>query len=252
MPTHDNLTIAQLLERWAEPRCALIYDIPDRPGLPGRRGQWFLADGVDLWIGRDVGRTDLHLRWEHPDHGASAKHAQVIRGRNGWKLVDRSRNGTVLTPAAGEPRRIHDDVADLAHGDRITIGRTDLWFAGASTFEHRRGITPDQHRGRHDDLEILGSLSDDDVRVVQSAWEAHRKLGQIPSAEQIGDAYERRVGVHVQRMDKRLSTIYKKFRLSELPRDERREQLIRMWGAMRARQGDIIETRLRPQFGSER
>jgi len=86
--------------------------------VQGQPGIFHLKPGTTLAIGRD--RTNTIVL---PDMSASRKHAEVFPGHNGFYIRDLGSNNGVRINSA----RI-DNPYCLAHGDRIVIGGTTLYF----------------------------------------------------------------------------------------------------------------------------
>jgi adenylate cyclase len=78
------------------------------------------ADRSRLSIGRVEG-NDVVV----PDSAASREHAEIIRRRNFYYLVDRSTNGTYLRPGAGKPRHVHREEILLEGKGSFALGRPD-------------------------------------------------------------------------------------------------------------------------------
>lgn len=83
-------------------------------------GKWFALGGKTSWImGRDA-KADVSLSY---DAFASARHAMLRKGPNGWTLTDlRSTNGTRVN---FQPLPTGETVG-IAHGDLVTVGKSHL------------------------------------------------------------------------------------------------------------------------------
>ena len=90
----------------------------------GERGRWSASSTGSATRSpsrpsRSVGSPNATWWWTT---GASRQHARIVRTESGFVLTDLgSTNGTMVN---GEPIQEHV----LEHGDRITIGETDLEF----------------------------------------------------------------------------------------------------------------------------
>ncbi len=77
-------------------------------------------DRVRLSIGR-IETNDVIV----PDSAASREHAEIVRRRNFYYLVDRSTNGTYLRPSNGKPRHVHREEILLEGKGAFSLGRPD-------------------------------------------------------------------------------------------------------------------------------
>ncbi|MGH7804215.1 MAG: FHA domain-containing protein [Candidatus Binatia bacterium] len=60
-----------------------------------------------------------------PDSAVSREHAEIVRRRNFYYLVDRSTNGTYLRPSNGKPRHVHREEILLEGKGSFALGRPD-------------------------------------------------------------------------------------------------------------------------------
>jgi pSer/pThr/pTyr-binding forkhead associated (FHA) protein len=99
-----------------------VRKLDSEPGAPSRAvlagaGRRTVLSDDRMVIGRS---RDCDITVD--DANISREHAELRRGGDGWKIVDLgSTNGVKVNR-----RRI--DQAQLKHGDRITVGVTDLDF----------------------------------------------------------------------------------------------------------------------------
>ncbi|MEA3199600.1 MAG: hypothetical protein QOE90_1028 [Thermoplasmata archaeon] len=90
-------------------------------------GRWYPLEGRSEWI---VGRAAQQHVCLAYDPFASAQHALLRRGPEGWRIADlRSRNGTRVNLRPLPPGGVHP----LRQGDLITVGRSHLIFREGSS-----------------------------------------------------------------------------------------------------------------------
>ena len=88
-------------------------------------GRWFPLEERDTFVvGRDA-RCEVPLEW---DPFASARHAMLRRGPDGWTATDLRATNPPLVNFAAVPT---GGTVRLADGDVLTVGRSHLVFRGA-------------------------------------------------------------------------------------------------------------------------
>ena len=87
----------------------------------------FDGETIEFGTGRSrltIGRTDEN-DLVVPDSAASREHAEIVRRRNFYYLIDRSTNGTYLRPSVGKARHVHREEIVLDGKGNFALGRPD-------------------------------------------------------------------------------------------------------------------------------
>jgi hypothetical protein len=191
------------LEAEQSGRPHLIYRDGDR-----RQVIHFLpAGGPPVTVGRAVDR-DISLRW---DAEVSRLHARLEAADADWLIVDDglSRNGTFLNRerVVGQRR--------LSNADEIRVGRTMLVFIarrlpGATTRPGGAAL-------------LRETVTDADRRVLVALCRPLKEPGQTLPATNKAIADELHLAVPT--VKKRLSALFIRFRLDDLPQSQKRSRL---------------------------
>jgi pSer/pThr/pTyr-binding forkhead associated (FHA) protein len=192
----------------------------DRRGAPyllfrnGAGEQRVLAFGdeqTQLTIGRASG-CDVCLEW---DAGVSRAHARLERlGRDDWMLADDglSRNGSIVN---GE-RLLHR--RRLNDGDVLRFGSTHIVYR-APRAQTRQGVTVVSDKG-----EI--HLTPAQKRVLIALCRPYRDGGQFATPAS-NKAIAEELVLSVAAVKTQLRSLFEKFDVGPLARDEKRAQLVR-------------------------
>lgn len=175
----------------------------------------------DAAVRYEIGRLPTSEVCLQDDRGVSRRHAEIASMAGRWQLTDLgSRNGTYVN---GELVRA---TATLVNGAVIRCGTTELRFeepivgddAQAPSTE---GLTawPSLSEG---DIKLLVVFTRPFVRIPESQLAGVRP----PKNSEIADE----LGYTEEAIRKRLKELYRRFDLTDLPNDRRRQEL-----ALRAR-----------------
>lgn len=196
--------IKDRLEAERSGRAHLIYRDGDH-----RQVIHFLPQvGPPVTLGRAVGR-DVALSW---DAEVSRLHAQLEAAGNDWLVVDDglSRNGTFLNGEriVGQRR--------LSHADVIVLGRTALVFSSP------RLIGGPTTRASGSAV-FRETVSDAERRVLVALCRPLKEPGQTLPATNRAIADELHLAVST--VKKRLSALFIRFGLDDLPQSQKRSRL---------------------------
>lgn len=177
----------------------------------------------------EIGRLPTSEICLQDDRGVSRQHAEIVSMAGRWQLTDLgSRNGTYVN---GELVRA---TATLVNGTLIRCGTTELRFeeptasesAQAPSTEGLKAWPPLSERERT----LLVVFTRPFMRIPESQLAGVRPPKNSEIAEELGYTE--------QTIRKRLKELYRKFDLTDLPHDRRRQEL-----ALRARlhRGVLVE-----------
>jgi pSer/pThr/pTyr-binding forkhead associated (FHA) protein len=179
----------------------------------------------------EIGRLPTSEICLQDDRGVSRRHAEIVSMAGRWQLTDLgSRNGTYVN---GELVRA---TATLVNGTMITCGTTELCFEEPITNEEAQAPStegliawPPLSAG---DCALLVVFTRPFIRTPESQFAGLRPPKNREISEELGYTEET--------IRKRLKELYRKFHLTDLPNDRRRQEL-----ALRARlhRGVLAERR---------
>jgi len=175
----------------------------------------------DYAVRYEIGRLPSSAVCLQDDHGVSRRHAEIAAMAGRWHVTDlRSRNGTFVN---GELVRA---TAVLVHGTLIRCGTTELRFEEpdlprAAQAPSTEGITAWPTLSERD-CALLVVFTRPFMRALESQLASVRPPKNSEIAEELG--YSEAA------IRKRLKDLYRKFKLTDLPNDQRRHEL-----AVRAR-----------------
>jgi hypothetical protein len=122
-----KVDVGDLKEQFADGATQIVRGIKDieMPSLVGTTGEW--AGKVFSLTGEAVtiGRVGANIVFDEPS--VSTKHAQIVKQREGWKIVDlMSTSGTYVNGKKTQ-------ASFLTSGDALRFGRVELRFVIDST-----------------------------------------------------------------------------------------------------------------------
>ncbi len=162
-----------------------------------------------LTIGRHLANErDISIDW---DVEVSRRHATLEAVGSDWTVVDDgSRNGTLVNGERVHGRR------RLRNGDTVTIGQTSIVFRSPARLD---GYTT--RPGRHPELRY--EVGEADRRLLVALCRPLKEPGRALPASNTAIAQE--LSLSVPAVKKRLSALFVRFGLDQLPQSEKRTRL---------------------------
>ncbi len=168
-----------------------------------------LEDAEHLTVGR-APDADLALEW---DEQVSRLHATLERVAGQWVLVDDglSRNGSFVNGQRVPGRR------RLADGDRLRLGSTEMVFRAGQTQSHGSTAAAEHP--------TAVSLTETQLRVLTALSRPFKEGGTFATPATNKEVAEE-VFLSVDAVKGHLKTLFEKFRVEDLPQNQKRVALV--------------------------